>query len=191
MRLISDVNVQAGDNGVEHRVIRTAVVRRSWTMDFQHQFVDDVEDLYETQQGPWRSFLFRPPRERDYRATDQVIGTGNGTTTDFQLVVKKTNGTYTVTRNILHPRAGLITVYLNGVSTMLWTLQPLGIIRFNSAPTASTAVISADFNYDTPVRFQSDELETALLMSSYNPDTAGYEIVTMTRRITVVEVFSE
>ena len=66
-------------------------------------------------------------------------------------------------RTITKPVAGTVKVYLNG------TLQPsgwsidtsTGLVTFVSAPAAG-AVITADFEFDVPVRFDTDRLEFRL-----------------------------
>jgi uncharacterized protein (TIGR02217 family) len=39
-----------------------------------------------------------------------------------------------------------------------WTLEPLGVIRFDQPPAAGASV-TAGFLFDTPVRFANDQIE--------------------------------
>lgn len=91
-------------------------------------------------------------------AADQVIGTGNGSQTIFQLVKRYplAAGVEHV-RDIRKPVAGTVRVALNNVEqTTGWTVDPAtGILTFETAPGAGV-VITAGFEFDVPVRFAED-----------------------------------
>jgi len=66
--------------------------RRSWLFSWpRKQAVDAVESMFE-KRGNRRGFLLVPRRHRDYIFTDQVIGTGDGSTTTFRFKVTKDDG---------------------------------------------------------------------------------------------------
>jgi uncharacterized protein (TIGR02217 family) len=86
---------------------------------------------------------------------DQILGTGDGGTTSFQLV--KNNGSFA--RNIQKPVSGSILIGLGGVAqTSGWTVNATsGVVTFALAP-ASGSIVTAGFLFDVPVRFDTDIL---------------------------------
>ena len=100
----------------------------------------------------------------DFRITGQNIGTGNGSNTTFQLKKNYANGSITETRTITKPVAGTIAIYLNSVlqSGSSYTADNTnGQIIFNTAP-ANGVAVTADFEFDVPVRFDTDHLSASL-----------------------------
>lgn len=96
-------------------------------------------------------------------ATDQSIGTGNGTATTFALSKTYTSGPSSWTRAIKKPVSGSVTVAVNGVtqSSGVSVDTTTGIVTFVTAPAASAA-ITAGFEFDVPVRFDTDTLSINL-----------------------------
>ncbi len=94
---------------------------------------------------------------------DQVIGTGNGATTVFQLVKTYTSGPASWTRKIAKPVAGSVRVAVAGVErTSGFSVDPTtGLVSFTAAPASGTA-ITAGYQFDCPVRFDSDSLSINL-----------------------------
>ncbi len=111
----------------------------------------------------------------DYKAKNQQIGIGDGETPEFQLVKAYTSGDTVVTRKIAKPVAGTVKVYLNGQRIDHYNLRgarddysvdyTTGIITFTKAPEMKV-IITADFEFDVPVRFDTDELQ--LSIDSFN-----------------------
>ncbi len=100
----------------------------------------------------------------DYKASAQVIGTGNGSNKIFQLIKTYSSGNVSETRVITKPVAGSVNIYVNSVlqSGSTYSLDTtIGKITFVTAPANST-VISADFEFDVPVRFDTDRLSATL-----------------------------
>ena len=100
----------------------------------------------------------------DYTGTNEVIGVGDGTTTDFQLI--KTyidHAGYTEVRKIKKPVAGTVNVYLAGEwQTSGWSVDVTsGVISCTTAPLEG-AVITADYEFDVPVRFDTDHCPQSL-----------------------------
>lgn len=95
--------------------------------------------------------------------TDQVIGTGNGVTTTFQLKKLYTDSAVTYSRNIYKPMASFpILVGKNGVLQTVTTNYTInyntGIVTFVVAPPAGQS-ITAGFKFHIPVRFDIDSIE--------------------------------
>jgi uncharacterized protein (TIGR02217 family) len=91
--------------------------------------------------------------------TDQTIGTGDNVETDFQLVKVYTRGAFSRTRNITKPVTGTTVVSLDDVGQGSgWSVDTTtGIVTFDVAPGGSV-VVKAGFEFDVPVRFDTDEL---------------------------------
>lgn len=94
---------------------------------------------------------------------DQTIGTGDGTEKSFQLVKAYSSGSITWTRRIVKPVAGTVRVAVAGTEvTSGWTVDTTtGIVTFSSAP-AAAAAITAGFQFDVPVRFDTDQIDVTL-----------------------------
>jgi uncharacterized protein (TIGR02217 family) len=99
----------------------------------------------------------------DYQAVGQSIGTGNGTATIFQLKKNYTSGGITQSRTITKPVTGTVAIYLNGVLQVSgYTVNTTnGQVTFSSPP-ANTVAVTADFEFDVPVRFDTDRLSSTL-----------------------------
>ena len=95
--------------------------------------------------------------------TDQAIGTGDGSTTQFQLTKRYSSGAQSWTRGITKPVAGTVTIALNGTPQASgWTVSPAtGLVTFATAPAAGVA-LTAGFDFDVPVRFDTDTLDITL-----------------------------
>jgi uncharacterized protein (TIGR02217 family) len=98
---------------------------------------------------------------------DQVIGTGNGSALTFQL--KKTYGVSHApfARDIKKPVAGTVKIAVAGVTKTVTTHFTVnattGVVTFagGQAP-ANGAIVTAGFEFDVPVRFDTDKLEINL-----------------------------
>ena len=95
--------------------------------------------------------------------SDQQIGTGTGSLQAFQLAKRYTSGPQTWVRTIAKPVTGTVRVALGMVEQMSgWTLDTTtGVITFTTAP-AGGVIIRAGFEFDVPVRFDSDTLDVTL-----------------------------
>jgi uncharacterized protein (TIGR02217 family) len=91
--------------------------------------------------------------------TDQILGTGDGTTTTFNL--RKLYGTYY--KRIYKPVSGSVVISLDDVSQASgWSVNTTtGIVTFDTAP-SNSVVVKAGFLFDTPVRFDTDYLPITL-----------------------------
>ncbi len=122
--------------------------------------LDALIAFFHARKGRAEGFRFKD--WGDYQVINQPIGTGNGTQTDFQLVKSYASGDSTTLRTITKPVEGSVSMYLDGVLTQNVTVDSAtGIVSFNSAP-ASGTTISADCEFDVPVRFETDQLAARL-----------------------------
>jgi uncharacterized protein (TIGR02217 family) len=125
---------------------------------------DDVHALiafFRARRGAAVAFRFEDPFDHSSNGMtaapepdDQLLGIGDGVNTEFELV-KHYGGQE---RRITRPVAGTVRVAVGGVERSSgWTLAPLGLVRFDSAPAAG-AEVRAGFRFDVPVRFAEDRL---------------------------------
>ena len=160
-------------SGDEERNASWANSRRRYDAAYGIRRADDlaaVVAFFEARNG--RLYGFRWKDWADFKSclpsqtpagTDQNIGTGDGTTTAFQLVKVYASGSQTWTRTITKPVAGTVKVAIEGVEqTTGWSVDTTkGMITFTTAP-ASGAAITAGFEFDVPVRFDTDTLDVTL-----------------------------
>ncbi|MFC3119874.1 DUF2460 domain-containing protein [Jhaorihella thermophila] len=160
-------------SGDEERNASWANSRRRYDVAYGIRRADDlaaVVEFFEARNG--RLYGFRFKDWADYKsclpsqtpsATDQAIGTGDGTTTAFQLVKRYTSGGQTWVRTITKPVVGSVTVAVDGVEQAGgWSVDTTtGLVTFTTAP-ASGATITAGFEFDVPVRFDTDTLDVTL-----------------------------
>lgn len=124
----------------------------------------DVLSFFYARRGRHRGFRYKD--WADYQATDEILGIGDDVNRVFQL--QKTYGTYV--RKILRPVNGTVKVYVDGVQRLAGFAinYSTGVITFNapigSDPVfpATGQVVSASFDFDVPVRFESDNLQVEL-----------------------------
>ncbi|MFN3273438.1 MAG: TIGR02217 family protein, partial [Paracoccus sp. (in: a-proteobacteria)] len=94
---------------------------------------------------------------------DQAIGTGDGRTTAFQLVKHYASGAQSWTRAIAKPVTGTVRIALGGIEQLSgWSVDTAtGVVTFSAAPGSGLA-ITAGFEFDVPVRFDTDVLDVTL-----------------------------
>lgn len=84
---------------------------------------------------------------------DQVIGTGDGTTANFQLVKRYgISGPSEYTRTIQLPISGTVVCAIAGTPTASFTVNGEGVVTFASAPSLGQ-LVTAGFQFHIPVRF--------------------------------------
>lgn len=109
-----------------------------------------------------RAFGFRFKDWTDFQINNQLIGTGDGTQTAYQ-VFKRYGAVATsfYDRDIRKLVSGTLTVFINNVefsSANYAVDNNTGIITFTTAPTVGQA-ISVTCEFDVPVRFDSDAFD--------------------------------
>jgi uncharacterized protein (TIGR02217 family) len=164
-------------SGREERNQRWADSRRIYNAGYGVKTIADLETLvafFEERRG--RLFGFRWKDHADFKScavdvsptfTDQTIGTGDGTNTDFQLSKRYGSDFAPWTRSIVKPVAGSVLIAVDEVQQtegMAFTCDATtGIVHFNSGYIpAADALVTAGFEFDVPVRFDSDRLEISM-----------------------------
>ncbi|WP_375203647.1 phage distal tail protein, Rcc01695 family [Hyphococcus sp.] len=162
-------------SGHEERNSPWAGSRRSFNAGYGVKSIADIEDIiafFEARRGRLYGFRFRDPF--DFKSCriaespapdDQLLGTGDASETDFQLVKRYASGVASYARPVRKPVAGSVRVAIDSVEQSEgadFTLdETTGVVSFASPP-AAAAGVTAGFLFDTPVRFDSDELRINL-----------------------------
>ena len=158
-------------SGREERIARWADSRRKYDAGSGVKTLAELAGVlafFEERRG--RLYGFRWRDRVDFQSCaigqtpsplDQAIGKGDGTTMQFNLV-KIYGGSFApYTRSISKPVAGSVRVAVNGTERLIGTDATLDVttggLTFKSAPPAS-ALITAGFQFDVPVRFDTDLL---------------------------------
>jgi uncharacterized protein (TIGR02217 family) len=164
-------------SGSEERNARWADSRRSYNAGYGVRSLDDLHAViafFEECRGRLTGFRFRdhadwkscPPMTTP-TALDQRIGTGDGTTSRFQLVKTYGSAFAPWTRTISKPVNGTVLIAVDATPQSLgsaYTLDPTtGTVTFlpGHLPPAG-ASITAGYEFDVPVRFDTDKLDISL-----------------------------
>jgi uncharacterized protein (TIGR02217 family) len=154
-------------SGYERRISPWALGRRRYLIGAGVKSLVDAAELlsfFEAREG--RLYGFRFKDFADFKscalnatpaAADQVIGTGDGAATAFQLV--KAYGA--VVRPIAKPVTGTVRVAVGGAETGFAVDETTGVVTLAEAPVAG-AIVTAGFEFDTPVRFDSERIDLTL-----------------------------
>lgn len=188
-----DVDVVQMPSGVRHRIDRWNGALREVDVGYRVRSMLDMHRVYRfflMRKGGTHSFPYKDwldyasttsgtthlPDDVAVTRTDQTIGTGDGTTTQFQLVKKYTDASGTITRNITLPVSGTLLVEVNSVlqtEGVDYTVDYLsGIITFDTAPT-SGHVIKAGFEFDVPMCFNITQEAFKVMMDAYDQGSAA------------------
>lgn len=151
-------------SGREERNQRWAQSRRRYNAGYGIKSRADmaaVLDFFEERRGRFHSFLWRDGLDHSSNG-QQPLGTGDGATTAFQLIKRYGASFDPYDRPITKPLADTVEVFVDGVATDAFDVDPLtGIVAFHVAPAAG-AVLTASFEFDVPVRFDVDRLDIEL-----------------------------
>lgn len=162
-------------NGRENRNRRWQDARRRYDAG---SGVRSVEDLYavlaffEARAGQFYGFRFHDPVDHKScapggtpSASDQQIGTGDGVTAAFQLVKRYADAGGETVRPIDKPAAGTVVVSVAG------SIRPAGdyivnsetgVVTFKPGKIPASGVIRAGYEFDVPVRFDTDRIDIDL-----------------------------
>lgn len=110
-----------------------------------------------------KAYGFRFKDWSDYQVTLGAIGTGTGVAKTFQLVKVYESGGVIRTRVVSKPVAGTVKVYVSGAEvTAGWSVDTaIGLVTFSDPPGAGASV-KASFEFDVPVRFDTDRMPVSI-----------------------------
>ncbi len=162
-------------NGYEERNAPWAHSRRRYDAGLGLRSLDDVEALiafFEARQGQLIGFRWKD--WGDYKSClpsgevtsfDQIIGAGDDATLMFQLRKTYASGGVEYYRPIAKPVAGTVRMGLSGDAlqegTEYFVNTATGIVTFAFAPPLGS-IVTAGFEFDTPVRFDIDRVQTSV-----------------------------
>jgi len=170
------------DSGAEERIPHWESARRRYDVKWAIKSRDElreVAEFYIRRLGP--AYGFRYKDWLDYASTaegrvsddegiavtafDQLLRTGDGSLTQFQLVKRYQDLLVDRVRTITKPVQGTVRVGIDGVEqTSGWSVNTTtGIITFTTAPGGNLDV-TAGYEFDVPVRF-GKEVDLSLGMS--------------------------
>lgn len=168
------VDIVALGSGFEARNTPWAHGRRRYDIGGAVRTLDELHALigfFEARRGKLHGFRFRDFLDWKSCAPsqapapgDQAIGVSDGAATAFQLVKTYGSGEDAYVRPIRKPVAGSVRIAVAGVEIddEGFTIDTTtGLVTFDAAP-ADDALITAGFQFDTPVRFDLDRLDLSL-----------------------------
>lgn len=155
-------------SGFERRSTPWAHGRRRYLIGAGVRSLDDAAALvafFEGRRGRLHGFRYRD--FADFKScapsgsvepTDQPLGLGDGATTAFAL----TKSYADLARPIAKPVAGTVRIAVDSVETLAFTVETTtGLVTFDTPPDEA-AVLTAGFEFDTPVRFDADRIDVTL-----------------------------
>jgi len=158
-------------SGHEERNAPWAGSRRAFNAGYGVKSLADIEQVvafFEARRGRLYGFRFRDPF--DFKsgpaaaspgAGDQTLGQGDGGATQFQLVKRYASGPASYARRIAKPVAGSVRAAVDGEEIKpgedFSVNETSGLLSL-AAPPPPGAAVTAGFLFDTPVRFDTDEL---------------------------------
>ena len=159
-----DTTIVSTVAGYERRNANWAQARGRWDVGSGLKRREDLLTLiafFRARQG--RAYGFRFKDWTDFTATNVTLGSGDGANKVFQLVKRYASGGVEVVRSVTKPVIGSLMVYRDGVVVGAGVSldSALGLVTFGTAP-APGAVISAAFEFDVPVRFDTDQMGVSL-----------------------------
>lgn len=157
-------DIVASQSGYEQRNVNWEQARARYNVAHGVKTKAQLDALiafFRARKGRAHGFRFKD--WTDYQATTEALGTGDGVTTQFQLVKRYVSGAVTELRTITKPVSGTVQIYKNAVlqSSGVSVNTTTGIVTFTVAPTIGQA-ITATYQFDVPVRFDTDKLSASL-----------------------------
>jgi uncharacterized protein (TIGR02217 family) len=170
-------------SGREERNNRHALSKRRYNAGFGIATLDDIHAIvafFEERRGRLHGFRWKD--HADYAADHQQIGIGDGVTAAFQLIKTYGTGLRDYARAITKPVVDTVRVAVAGIEKTVgddFTVDhATGIVTLLIAP-APDAAVTAGFEFDVPVRFDTDSLviNLAAFRAGEIPDIPVVEIV--------------
>lgn len=165
-------------SGHEKRNVNWTYPIERWQVAYgvrEQSQLDALRNFFYARKG--RAIGFRFKNHDDYQGTTEELGEGDDLTVDFQLVKIYASGGQTLTRKITKPVDGSVSVFIDDVEQgeSLWSLDTTtGIITLDSAP-SSGETVTATFEFDIPMRFDTDYLPINL--ANYQARAADVPVV--------------
>lgn len=169
-------SIASSKGGGEHRNAEWGSARRMWILQtggrLKDELVEELEMLFHEVAGAHLPFVFKCKRDFNHWQISSstaaiLIGTGDGSTTTFQLRKLYGSGANQKERDITNPISGTVEIYVNGVlqteNTDLTIDYDTGMVTFTggspAVPPGNGLAITAKFQFRNRVRFASDDLD--------------------------------
>ena len=164
-------------SGHEQRNARWAHSRRRYDAGLGIRTVDQLHTIlgfFEARGGRLFGFRFRDPIDHNScppgtspSAVDQTIGEGDGATERFNLVKSYGGDPILPPRPILKPVEGSVLIAVDGVTQSpgndFLLDASTGVVSFTAGSVPDQgALVTAGFEFDVPVRFDTDEIVVSL-----------------------------
>lgn len=162
-------------NGYEERNSPWAHSRRHYDAGMGMRSLDDIAELiafFEARRGQLNGFRWKD--WADFKScnpsgiagpSDQTLGTGDGVKQTFELRKTYKSGDQSYTRPITKPVEGTVRVAVSGDELVPGTEFSVefstGIVTFSVPPVAG-AIVTAGYEFDVPVRFDADRINTSV-----------------------------
>jgi uncharacterized protein (TIGR02217 family) len=162
-------------NGFEERNTPWSQSRRRYDAGVSLRSLDDIGSLiafFEARQGQLNGFRWKD--WADYKSCtasatpafdDQLIGTGDGVRSDYQLIKTYASGAELQSRDIRKPVAGTVRIGLQGDELQEGVHFAVdvttGTVTFTSPPAVDERV-TAGYEFDVPVRFDTDKIQVSV-----------------------------
>lgn len=151
-------------SGKEQRNVKWSQSRMAWDVAHSIRTGDEMNRLvsfFRNRKG--RAYGFRFKDWTDYQCEMRQFATGDGETYIFQLEKwYNDEGTFDGTferRKITRPVEGSLSIRINGIATVAFTCDyNTGLVTFADPPDDG-AVIAAEFEFDVPCRFDTDQMK--------------------------------
>lgn len=167
--------IVALSNGYEERATPWAHSRRRYDAGLGLRSMDDVAALiafFEARAGQLHGFRWKD--WADYKSgapsgavhfEDQLLGHGDGATREFALRKSYQSGPGQYWRPVTKPVAGSVRLGIGGDEQVIGEDFELntatGVVRF-AEPPGQSAEITAGFEFDVPVRFDTDRIAVSV-----------------------------
>lgn len=162
-------------NGHEERNTPWAHSRRRYDAGVGLRSLDDLEALiafFEARQGQLYGFRWKDwsdfkscPASRAVTAEDQLLGVGDASITVFSLVKRYASGEQTYERPVTKPVSGSIRLAVSGLPQVegidFVVEAATGMVTLTEPP-ARGARVTAGFEFDVPVRFDTDRIQVSM-----------------------------
>ncbi|MGZ9098275.1 MAG: phage distal tail protein, Rcc01695 family [Brevundimonas sp.] len=161
-------------SGFERRSTPWTQGRRRYLIGANLRSLDDMAALtgfFEARRGRLYGFRFRDFADCKsctpaavVGPLDQTLGEGDGTRTQFPLMKRYGEGEDASERRITKPVQGTTRIAIDGdeLSPGAFAVDATTGLATLGAPPGAGAVVTAGFEFDTPVRFDADRIEVTL-----------------------------
>lgn len=157
-------------SGWEGRRINWSNSRGRWQLGdrlYSRAEWEYLRDFFWARRGALVGFRFRD--WSDYQAVTEAFGTGDGNNRIFQLAKSYQTPIASISRTIRKPVRSTVRIYQNGIEiTQGFGVDPTSGLVFFTVPPTSGVQLSASFEFDVPVRFERDNLESRF--DAFRPD---------------------